>query len=139
MYPAVLLLNLTPSSTAEASFESTVPGVVVEGHSEHGQPDVLDDVVNDQLTADITLPLGSAAPLTLAVYPADAVSAALGVKVAVCVELLYAVVPLTAVPPVPVRAIVTLEAVTGSLKVALTVVLVGTPVAPLAGVWPVTV
>src|SRR4051812_10720582 len=113
MYPAVLLLNLTPSSTAEASLESTVPGVVVDGQIEHGQPDVLDDVVNDQVTVDITLPLGSVAPLTLAVYPVDAVSAALGVKVAVCVELLYAVVPLTAVPP-PVRAIVTLEAVTGS-------------------------
>ena len=67
MKPAVLEVNFTPSSTAEASLESTVVGVVVEGQTEHGQPDVLDDVVNVHVTAVITLPLESAAPLTFAV------------------------------------------------------------------------
>lgn len=84
----MLEVNFTPSSTADASLESTVVGVVVDGQIVHGQPDVLDDVVKVQVTGVITLPLVSAAPLTFAVYVVDTASAALGVKVAVWVELL---------------------------------------------------
>src|SRR4051794_22422082 len=138
MYPAVLLLNLTPTSTAEASLESVVPGVVVDVQIEHGQAVVLDDVVNDQVTGVNGLPLASA-PLTLAVYTVETVRAALGVNVAVCVELLYAEVPLTGVVPGPASATLVVVACMGSLNVALTVVLVGTFVVPLAGLWPVTV
>src|SRR5689334_14909538 len=120
--PGVVLVNLTPSSTAEPSAESTWPGTVVGVQIEHGQPELLADVVNVQVTGVITLPLGSAALLTVAVYCVEADRAAPGVKVAVCVELLYDVDPVTVVLPGPVRLIVTLEDVTGSLNVAVTVV-----------------
>jgi hypothetical protein len=49
------------------------------------------------------------------------------------------VLPLTVVPVGPVRLMLTVEDWTDSLKAALTVVVVGTLVAPLAGLWLVTV
>src|SRR4051794_21950213 len=116
MNPAVVVVNLTPSSTGDASFESTGVGTEFGVQMLQGQPVVPADVVKLQLTGVITLPLGSAAPLTVAVYCVDGDSAVLGAKVAVCVELLYEVVPLTAVPPEPVSPILTVDAWTGSLK-----------------------
>jgi hypothetical protein len=63
----VPVVVLTPSSTAEVSLESTTAGVVLVGQMVHGHPNVLEDVVNVQLTGVITLPLLSVAPLTVAV------------------------------------------------------------------------
>src|SRR5689334_8101457 len=136
--PAVVLVNLTPSSTADPSLESTVAGTLLDVQMLQGQPEPFADVVKVHVTGAMTLPLGSAAPLTVAVNCVEVDRAAPGVNVAVCVELLYAVVPLTVVPVGPVSVMFTVEPWTGSLKVALTVLVVGTFVAPLAGLWLVT-
>jgi hypothetical protein len=66
-------------------------------------------------------------------------SAALGVNVAVRLVPSYVVVPATAPPPEVCSVMEIVEDCTDSLTVALTVVLVGTLVAPLAGLWLVTV
>jgi len=74
------------------------------------------------------------APDTFTVYTVDAVSAALGVKAIVwLVPLVGLFVPGTAVPPGPLTPMTAVEASSGSLNVALTGLLVATPVAPEAG------
>jgi len=135
----VLLRNLTPSSTAEASFESTTPGAVVVVQMEHGHAELTAEVVNDQLTAVMTFPLASAAPLTVAVYTVEVASPLVGVNVAVRLVPSYVVVPPTAVPLEFFKVMEIVEDCTASLKVAVTVVLVGTLVPPLAGLRLVTV
>jgi hypothetical protein len=66
-------------------------------------------------------------------------NAAAGVSVIVRVAVLYAVDAVIADPPAGATAIWIEDAVTGSLNVALAVVLIATLVAPLAGVRVVTV
>jgi 6,7-dimethyl-8-ribityllumazine synthase len=83
MNPVVALRNLTPSSTAELSLTVTVAGTAVLAQMVQGQADVLVPVVNDQEKGAMVLPLGSRAPVTVAVCTVDAASVALGVKVTV--------------------------------------------------------
>src|SRR3954453_9706776 len=133
MKPALSLRNLTPSSTAASSSVLTVPGTVLDGQMEQGQGPTGAAVVNDQDVAVMVLPAASVAPLTLTVYVVPAASAADGVKVAVRVAALYAVVPATAAPAAVLRPMTTVEAVTSSLKPARTAVPVDTPVALTSG------
>lgn len=81
--------------------------------------------------------------VTVAVYWVLAVSAAVGVKMAVLLDESYVTAPGTAVPPavaakVNVPTAVIVEAVIGALKVAATFWLSGTLVAPLTGMVEVT-
>jgi hypothetical protein len=82
-----------------------------------------------------------AAVVIVAVYCVLLVRLAEGVKVAVFVAELRVTVPATAFPPcVNVKVLdEMLEAVIASLKVAVTVELMATPVAPFAGATEVTV
>jgi hypothetical protein len=111
----------------------------VTGQIEHGQPDGGADaaVVNVHDTGTIVLFAASFAPDTFTVYTVDTANAADGVNVAVRVPASYVVVPSTGEPPCGVTDI-TVE-LTASLNVAVTVDATGTPVAPTAGVRPVTV
>jgi hypothetical protein len=130
---------LTPTSTAEASVDAGVVGTVVTGQIEHGQPDggAAAAVVNVHDTGAIVLLAASLAPDTLTVYTVLTANAADGVNVAVRVAASYVVAPATGDPPCGVTDI-TVE-LTASLNVAVAVVLTDTPVAPTAGVRPVTV
>jgi hypothetical protein len=110
-------------------------------HDEHeGGGCVAVAVVNDQVAgAVIALPAVSFAPLTVAVYCAPLANAADGVNVAFWVALSYDVVPLIAVADESLRVIEIVLDWTGSLNVAVTLLVVGTPVAPAAGLVAVTV
>ena len=130
-----------PSSTAPVSESGPPVGAAVDGQIVHGQPGggwVADAVVNVQLVGVIRLPAVSRAPDTVAVYVVAAASAADGVKVTVWLAASYAVLPDTEVLPAA-RVTTGVAACTGSLKVAVTVVVVATPVAPAAGLRDVTV
>src|SRR5664279_5659995 len=125
MYPVVEDRNRTPSSTAELSLTVTVLGVDVLAQMVQGQADPVAPVVNDQENAAIVLPLGSFAPLTVAVCTVVAARAAVGVNVTVWLGASYATLPGTAVwlPTGPdMRVMPTVPAWMGSLNVAVTVV-----------------
>src|SRR5664280_628794 len=138
MYPVVDERNRTPSSTAELSLTVTVLGVDVLAQMVQGQADPVAPVVNDQENAAIVLPLGSFAPVTVAVCSVVAARAAVGVKVTVRLGASYATLPATLVAPT-LRSNAAVPAWMGSLNVAVTVVVVGTPVAFAAGLFAVTV
>jgi hypothetical protein len=130
---------LTPNSTADVS-ESIPAGTAVAGQIEHGQPDGGGGdaaVVNVHDTGAIVLFAASLAPDTLTVYTVLTANAADGVNVTVRVAASYVVTPATGDPPCGVTD--TTVADTASLNVAVTVELTATPVAPTAGVRPVTV
>ncbi len=106
----------------------------------HGQVEITAVVVNDQLTGSSWLPEASRAPLTVAVYVVLAARLALGSRVAVRVAASYVVVAgHQACPPGPRSSKVIVACWTGSLKVAVGETPRATPVAPTAGVRPVTV
>ena len=120
----------------------TVVGTAVSAQMVHGQPEPDAAVVNDQENGAIVLPLGSLAPVTVAVCNVVAARAAVGVKVTVRLGASYATLPGTAValPTGPAaRAMATVPAWMGSLNVAVTVVAVGTPVAFVTGLLAVAV
>src|SRR5690348_1570882 len=114
-----------PSSTAPVSGSDGVPGVAVPGQIEQGQVGGggAAAVVNDHDTGAMTLPLRSAAPLAVAVYAVLGASAADGVNVAVRLAASYPVLPGTVAPSGSLRVSDTVPACTGSLNVAVTVVL----------------
>ena len=87
---------------------------------------------------DMDCPLELVAPLTVAVYVVLYARAAEGVKVETVPELSNVVEPPTAAPAASFIANVTDEAVTGSLKVAVTGIPTATPEAPELGVVVVT-
>ena len=93
-------------------------------------------VVNDHDSGVIDAPAAFVAPDTVTVYVVVELNAAVGVKVAMFVVVLYAVEPTTA-PPGPETAIVV--PVTAWLKPTDTVVFTATFVAPEAGACDVTV
>src|SRR5687768_11315553 len=128
MYPPAPARNRTPSSTAEPSLTVTTAGVAVLGQIVHGQPDDVVPVVNDHENGDMVWPAVSRAPDTVAVWTVDGASAAAGVNVTVRVAASYPVLPDTDVAPAA-RARLAVPAWIGSLSVALTVVVTGTPVA----------
>ena len=137
IWPATSERILTPSSTAPVS-ASVRDGVAPALQTEHGHAGPA-AVVNDQLTgATIVFPAVSFTPDTVAVYDVPAASTDDGVNVAVFVDELYAVVPVTEVAPV-VSANPTVAAWTGSENVADAVADVATLVALFAGVVAVTV
>src|SRR5689334_19655004 len=96
-------------------------------------------VVKDQVTgAAMALPARSLAPLTVAVYVADGLRAAAGVKVAVRVAGSYPTDPATGLPAASLTATDTVAGWTASVNVADTAALVLTPAAPGAGDVPDT-
>ncbi len=74
---------MTPSSTDELSFTVGVAGTAVLAQIVQGQADAAAPVVKDQENGAIVLPLGSFAPLMVAVCTVVAANAAVGVKVTV--------------------------------------------------------
>src|SRR3954452_10272738 len=135
--PATSARNFTPTSTAELSASDGLAGATPDAQMEHGEVGggVPAAVVKDHVVAVVVaLPAMSLTPLAnVAVYWVVLASAADGVNVAFWVALSYAVVPATAVPEPFLRLSEIVLACTGSLKVALTVVVVATPVAPDVG------
>src|SRR5664279_1625600 len=138
MNPEVEARNRTPNSTAELSLTVTVVGTAVLAQMVHGQPEPDAAVVNDQEKSAIWLPLVSLAPLTVAVYTVATVKAPVGVNVTVRLGASYPTLPGTATAPAA-RATRAVPAWIGSLNVAVTVLVVGTPVALAAGLFAVTV
>jgi hypothetical protein len=86
----------------------------------------------------MVLPAASLAPLNDAVYDVPAASALFGVSVT-AVRAVFSVTVAGTAPPGPVSVNAVPVDCTGSLKVALTALVVATPVALAAGVRDVTV
>jgi hypothetical protein len=119
------------------SFALVVAGVAVAEKPLHGHVGVA--TVNVQVRVELmTLPARSVAPETVAVYLVPATRPELGTNFTVRVAASYDVVPATA-PVGPAKVIVIVDACTASLNVALGVTLGLAPVAPSAGLVPVTV